>query len=63
MKSTFEQSINLWIWGKYFSLLLITNPLSKNLTPLTPSISQFSKQDIEKLPLKNKIDSRERALD
>jgi len=47
---------------KNFSLFLLPNPLSKNSTLLTPNLSQFSKQGLEKLPQKNNRESREHVL-
>jgi len=65
--------ISLWkktyyiknIGKNIFSLWLITNhsqSILKNLTFLTPNISQFSKQDDERFLLKNNIDSREHVF-
>jgi len=69
-----QQIIKLFscLWDRIFSkknlkknilsLLLMTIPFSKNSILLTPNISQLANQDLEKLPRKNKKDSREHVL-
>jgi len=44
----------------YFSIC--SKKIEKNLILLDPNIPQFSKQDLERIPLKNNIDSREHVL-